>query len=322
MLRHSQKLHGAVLSASEDFFGLATERNGASIRYDMPAAEYHADADGPRLSQSLATVAVTKSMRHVHQIHPLLGSRPPAGERWEFEPDTSDGTIIHALVLEPDSNIIREIDPSSIRTKDGKVAKSPFATEEGKAIRDAALAEGRIPLLSEALGVYKYKAKALRSRFYDEGEALDGRSEVVIYWNEETPSGPVRCRTRIDHLIVAPERILIRDLKTSKDASPNQLRSSCYEYGYDIQRAANIRAVEAVFPDYVGRVDFSFLFGELEKPYVVNVCRLDAEFSRMGEVRWERGRDMWAECLKKNHWPGYPGTELAPPGWALAREGM
>jgi hypothetical protein len=287
----------------------------ARIIYDMSARDYHSDADGPRLSQSLATICCNQSPLHAWQAHPLLGSKP-----YEYEPSDDDGSLIHSLILEPDSDNIEEIDEESIRTKDGKPAKNPLATVEGKELVSAALARGRIPVLSEKLAVFRYKAKAIRSRLQDMGTTFDGDSEVVIYWTEETPFGPVRCRCRLDHLFVTAERALIVDLKSTKDAHPRALKRAIWEYGYDIQHAAYTRAVAAVFPDLAGRIDMPFAFGELDKPYAVNPIELSGEFKRLGETRWERGRDRWAKCLAEDRWTAYEGGTLEPPAYAGAQE--
>lgn len=283
------------------------------VHYKLPARVYHADADGPRLSQSLATLCVQKSPLHAWAAHPLLGGKV-------FESNAGDGTIIHSLLLEPDGDDILEIDPSTIMTKDGKPAKSPFATEEGKRLRDDALAAGKIPLLTDVLGAYKYKAETLRQRFAEHGITFDGESEVTIFWTEETPSGPVRCRCRVDHLIVTPDRIRVIDLKTTESANRKDLRAVSWRLGYDIQAAAYVRAVTAAFPEYVGRVDMLFAFGELERPYAVNPVTLNGEFMRLGEQRWERGRDAWAKCLAVDTWTSYEGGTLEPPAWALAED--
>jgi hypothetical protein len=286
---------------------------GTQVIYDLPAHTYHTDPDGPRLSQSLATTCVLQTPLHAWQKHPLLGN-----VGYQYEPSDDDGTIIHSLVLEPDSDAIEEIDGSQIKTKGGEPAKLPFSTTEGKQLRDAALAAGKIPLLSEKLGVFRYKAKAIRQRLESQGVAFSGQSEVTIYWSENTPSGVVRCRARLDHLIVTPGRIKIIDLKSTENAHPQNLRATAWRYGYDIQQAAYRRAVEAAFPDYVGRVDFVFAFCELEKPYATAPITLNGEFARLGEARWVRGRDLWAAALQNDDWGGYVGRSLEPPPWALA----
>lgn len=287
----------------------------AEVHYSLSAKGYHGDADGPRLSQSLAVLAACKTPLHAWQAHPLLGAAP-----WRYEVSDDDGSLIHSLILEPDSKLIEELDPSTVHTKDGKPAKSPFATEEGKALRAAAAARGSILMLTEVLGVYKYKAAAIRSRLADIGVVFDGDSEVVIYWEEQGPFGPVRCRARLDHLTFRDGRARIIDLKTCDSAHADDAQMVLWKKGYDIQRAAYTRAVEAAFPDYVGRVDFVLAFGELEKPYAVNAITLDAELQRVGEQRWERGRDRWAEGLRSDKWPGYTGAVVGMPGWAKARE--
>lgn len=300
-------------------FGDYGEREPARTVYDMPAAAYHTDADGPRLSQSLGTLCLNKSPLHAWQAHPQLGARG-----YEYEPSEDDGTLIHALVLEPDSSQILELDTSQIRTKSGELAKLPMGTAEGKLLRSNALAAGQIPVLSDKLGVFRYKAKAVRSRLYDQGVTFDGASEVVIYW---TACG-VRCRCRLDHLIVnavANEDVTsvqIIDLKSAESAHENELKANSWKYGYDVQEAAYTEACEAVFPNAVGRIDFVFAFCELEKPYAVNPLRFDAEYKALGRARWNRGRERWRQCLADDKWRGYGegiGT-LGPPPWAQAQE--
>lgn len=298
----------------DDAFGTY---NGPQVIYDMSAKAYHSDADGPRLSQSLATTCVTQSPLHAWQSHALLGGAP-----YRYMPNSDDGTIIHSLMLEPNSDDIEEIDPATIKTKDGKPSKSPFATEEGKRVRDDALAAGRIPILTDELGAYRYKAKAFVQRLSEHAERIEftGKSEVVIYWQEETPSGVIRCRSRLDHLIVTPDELLIIDVKTCGSAHPNQLKSQVWKMAYDIQDAAYRRAVTAAFPDYAGRVRIVFAFCELDKPWAVNPITLNGEFRALGEARWIRGRDLWAKCLNADDWTGYAGGDLAPPAWAMSEE--
>jgi hypothetical protein len=284
----------------DDAFGAY---NGPQVIYDMSAKAYHSDADGPRLSQSLATMCVNQSPLHAWQKHPLLGN-----VGFSYEGNTSDGTLIHSLVLEPDSEDVVELDFENFRTK---------AAQEA---RDATIASGKIPMLAEKLGAYRYKAKAIRSRLYERGIAFDGKSEVTIYWQEETPSGVVRCRARLDHLEITPDAIRVVDLKSTESANPRDLKSSCWRYAYDIQEAAYVRAVTAAFPDYAGRVSMLFAFAELEKPYAVSPITLNGEFRTLGEARWVRGRDLWAKCLNADDWTGYAGGDLAPPAWAMTEE--
>jgi hypothetical protein len=275
----------------------------ARVVCDMPAREYHADADGPRLSQSLATLACCKSPLHAWNGHPLLGRHDYA-----YEAGDDDGTLIHSLILEPDSEQIAVLPYENFRTKAAQVE------------RDHALAAGLIPIVSGKLGAFQYKAKAISQRFADQGLEFHGESEVVIYWEEQTPFGPVRCRARLDHLIVESDRITVVDLKTCESAHPLDIQAVCWRKGYDIQRAAYVRAVEAAFPNYGGRVDYQIAFCELEKPYATNVVALESEFARAGELRWERGRDRWTDALVSDHWAGYTGGAVNMPAWAKSQE--
>ena len=294
----------------QGFDGYATD-NRVGVHYDMPAREYHDDQDGPRLSQSICKQIVQKSPIHGWQCHRLLGGVP-------WEPSDDDGTIIHSLILEPDSGAIEEIDPATILTKKGEPSKTPLATEEGKAAVERALASGRIPLLTPKLDMYRYKAKALTQRFATCGWELapEARREVVIYWEEDG----VKCRTRLDYLHVTHDWIEIVDLKTCDSAHPDDIQASVWRHGYDIQRAAQVRAVLHAWPEYEGRVSHLFAFAELAKPYACNVVELDGEFIALGEQRWLRGRDKWAECLREDKWPSYEARRIAPPPWAMTKE--
>lgn len=290
---------------------------GTQVIYDMPAKTYHADADGPRLSQSLATLCVQRSPLHAWAAHPLLGAHD-----WKYFPGEDDGTIVHSLLLEPNGGQIVEVDDSTFKTKSGKPSAGGWRTEEAKELRASIVADGKIPILTNELGAFKYKTTALTQRLESHPRTpvvLNGASEVVIYWTEETPSGPVRCRCRIDHLSgLGGPGLIITDLKTCGSAAPRDLRSVAWNMGYDIQAAAYRRAVAAAFPEYVGRVEVVFAFLELDKPYAVNPVTLNGEFMRLGDARWERGRDLWAAALRDDNWTGFAGGALEPPAWATA----
>ena len=293
---------------------IITKAEPAKVHYGMPASEYHADADGPRLSQSLATLCVQKSPLHAWAAHPQLGAHG-----WRYEPSTDDGSLIHSLVLEPGSKDIQRFDLSDYRNKDGSVAQT-MANKEAKADWQALLDAGRTPVMAEKLDAFTYKAKALRQSFEAAGVQFSGASEVVIYWTEQTQHGPVDCRARLDHVIVDDGGVSIIDLKSIEEASKRGITASCWRYGYDIQHAAYVRAAELAWPEHAGRVRMVFAFCELAKPYAVAPTELSGKFARMGEKRWERGRDLWAWGLKNDDWRGYGRGTVEPPGWAEQEE--
>lgn len=281
------------------------------IIHGMAAKDYHLDEGGPRLSQSLATLIIKETPAHARQASYALGA-----DRGDYTASDDHGTITHALMLEPENQkLIHEI---SATDKDGEIVTN-YRTKAAQEEKETAEARGQIPMTRDKLDIFRYKAKALSYRLKSHETnpiELDGRSEVVIYWEEQTSEGPVRCRCRIDHLRMLDGEIQVIDLKTTDSAAPKNIQRVAWDKGYEIQDAAYRRAVEAKFPDFAGRVTVVFAFLELAKPYVVNPVTFSARFRRLGEARWERACNIWARCLKEDHWPAYAGGELDPPHWA------
>jgi hypothetical protein len=266
------------------------------------ADEYFADpCDVPSLSSSIAHVIDSESPMHARARHPKFGgfSRPPTKSM-------DNGSLSHALLLGAGKGI-KVIDAENFKKK--------VAQEE----RDAARDEGLIPVLKAEYEEALVTAEILRARFAQKGISLDGKSEVTALWSERASSGAeVQCRGMIDHLTLPR----VYDIKSTRSAKPDVCRRHVESYGYAIQRAAYVSAVERIHPELAGRVDFIFVFYETEPPYDVTPVRLSGAFRELGERGWRRAVDRWEECLRKDEWPGYTsGTiELEPSPWALTRD--
>lgn len=274
--------------------------------YDVPEATYHADpGEGPTLSASIAHILDRKSPLHAWSAHPRLG-----GQRQSFRADLELGSLVHRLVLGSGPEI-EIVDADDWRTK------------AARELRDAARASGRIPLLERDYAPAAATAKRLLERMADLGIVLSGRSEVTAFW----PDDGVDCRGRFDHLVLetpVPKSAVIYDLKTTRSGRPEDCARSIEMYGYAIQRAAYVSALETISPHLRGRVSFVFVFVEVEPPYSVTPVELSGAFAALGERRWTRARELWRRCLERDEWPGYaaPGAPVvvAPPTWAEMRE--
>lgn len=271
-----------------------------ALLHDVPEHLYHSDpCDRASLSASIATTLHRQSPLHAWSAHPKLGGRPRKPSKW-----MDHGTLAHAILLDQEKRIV-PVDAEDWRTKAAKEA------------RDEAHAAGNVPVLVGDLETARTAALAIRERLDKLGIALDGHSEVTALWTEESAHGEVQCRGRLDHLKGA--RIL--DLKTCRSAHPDACRKHVEAYGYAIQRAAYVSAIEHIIPDFAGRVDFVFLFAEVEPPYAVTPVRLNGEFRTLGQIAWTAAVNTWGRCLARNDWPGYADSilELEPPPWAMAR---
>lgn len=267
--------------------------------------EYHNDpCEEISLSASIGKLMVDRSPAHAYSAHPRLG-----GVRFESTKAQDAGSLIHRLLLGKGAEIV-EVHADSYRTK---------AAQD---LRDACKAQGRIPVLSETLAEAREAATALQERLASFGILLHGESEVAVEWDEPVflADGTVKCRAMFDHVIRSEGMVF--DLKKIANAHPDAVARAMVTYAYDVQEAAYRSAFTAVYPEWVGREDFLFLFLEMEPPYAVLPVRTDGQFRAMGEKRWQRAVSTWRHCRRDNFWPGY-STEpirISPPAWAAAKE--
>ena len=261
---------------------------------------YHADpCEVPSLSASIATIIDTQSPLHAYVAHPRLG-----GRKREATPSMDRGTLVHSLALGGREAVIVDLDD--------------WRTKAAREIRDNAKKEGKIPVLAKNYAAARAHADAIRSGLLARGFDLDkGRNEVTAVWSERG----ARCRGRMDH-IATDGRVTILDLKTCVSAHPKKLARSMDIYGYAIQRAAYVSAIELLMPHMTGAIDFVFAFSEAEPPHAMTCVRLDGAFSDLGRRRWDRALRLWVECLSSNRWPAYSDDvmTLEAPTWALTDE--
>lgn len=302
---------------------------------ECTTAEYLADpAPEPSLSSSIAKIMLDRSPAHARLAHPRLG-----GQRSESTPEQDMGTLVHRLVLGKGADV-HPVPAGDWRTK--------AAREERAAARSA----GKIAVLSSQYQEAVVAARAIVEHLSWQGVSLDGDSEVGILWQEEvavprlveavrhnpvlhaaavavtgmeptwTESPAIWCRTMLDHVTFRDGMLNVNDLKTIYSAHPDDCTRSALKFGYDIQQAAYTRAAELAWPEYAGRVVFSFLFCEVDPPYSVTVAQLDATMRERGRRRWNEAVETWSRCLHTDTWPSYtrePVT-LQSPGWLLQRE--
>lgn len=305
---------------------------------DMPAArilevtadEYH---DLPGFSPSLAKVAIRQSIRHAKDIADQRAERlaeqeeGPDDETPEAKQGRLDkGSIYHSLTLKEGKSLV--VVPTAILSSNGA-----YGTKEAKAMRDAARAAGKVPIKEHELEAYQHVADVMRSRIAEAGHQLEGRSELAIGWWERTPYGPVECRTMLDHVIAwrgeeldieHPTMATILELKPVPDASPDRCTRTAENLGYGIAAAANVRALNALYPSLAGRVEFRFLWCEYRRPFDLWDPQRSGVFAELGERRWLRAVHAWGEGLATGRWPGHrtPGNiEISAPMYVLKQEG-
>jgi hypothetical protein len=261
-------------------------------------SNYLADADGPRLSASLAHLMLSKSPRHAWAAHPLLGNLR-VDDRTE---ERDRGTLLHSLLLGSGPQI--EV-----------VEADSWRTNAAKEQRAAAEEAGSVAVLEATYEAAMETSAAINEGLRDVGINGGFRTERTAIWEQDG----VQCRARLDmHSINFPGQLF--DLKILRSANPAIFGRTMLAYGYDVQHAAYVSAVEHLIPELAGRVRMEFLLCEPFPPYAVCRVRPAGSMRSLGSSKWARAVKLWGECLSSGKWPGYGVAEVEAPAWANSEE--
>jgi hypothetical protein len=259
--------------------------------YELPADVYHAH---PALSSSGARL--------------LLPPNCPALYRWrrDHPPEptrTFDfGHAAHSLVLGEGHELV-VVDAKDWRTNAAKDA------------RDAAHADGKVPLLKHEHETALAMADALREHPIA-GPAMSqpGKAEQSLF-RQDAATG-VWLRARIDWLPEAVDgRVTITDYKTAASAEPTAFARSVARFGYAQQDAWYSDMTLAL--GLADEVEFWFIAQEKTPPYLVQPYRLDPFALKIGRRLNREAIELFARCVKRDEWPSYSeGVEtLSLPAW-------
>lgn len=275
---------------------------------DIPASEYHADpCDQPSISSSLAHTIITESPYIAYLNHPKLCPQIE-GEEAEDEGSTAmnAGTAIHTMLLGGESRI--EVLPfADYRTKAARLAKADC------------VARGKVPIKEAEFDRLALVSGMIQTKMAAHGCRMDGAREHVAVVDH---GAGLLSRHMLDHFELRDGEACIDDLKTTYDANPKRMQRAIYNMGYDIQAAAYIEAIEKLWPEFAGRVKFTFWFCTIKSPIMVVPTNLSPTYLLLGKKRWQRAKEIFADCLAKNSWPSYdemPVT-IEPTKWQVNEE--
>jgi hypothetical protein len=212
------------------------------------------------------------------------------------------GTLVHALILEPDTFDKQfAVSPKfDRRTTVGKKASEEFDQQHaGKFIVDEAIYDKAQAI---AASVRKHPIA---------GEAFTGgNAEVSLLWDQYG----VPCKARVDYLSGSA----IFDVKTCSDASPEGFAKQIASFQYHIQAAHYAAGYREIAGWDLDR--FVFVAVENEAPYSVGVYTLDARSLQSGRILMERAAEAYKRALEMGDAsPTYYSTdvlEISVPSWA------
>ena len=269
----------------------------------MNAEDYRADKESkePSLNASICKILCAQSPLHAWIAHPRLNPNYQPDHPREFDL----GNAAHHVLFEG-------------RDKLAVIAADDWRTKAAREARDAAINEGKLPLLMKEEETVSRMVERAQFAWDDcpdfEGYYIrEGSAEETIMWREEE----THFRARLDWL--SNDRRLIVDYKTTRaSAQPEAWLRTGLDQGADVQAALYLRAVKE------DQARFVFLVQEAAHPYCCSFIGASPSFLELGAWKVERAIKLWRECLSKGvqreNWPGYdPRVHyVEPPAYAMA----
>lgn len=215
------------------------------------------------------------------------------------------GTATHCAILEPERfNAEYDAMPEGLdrRTKEGKQAYADL------------LASGAEILASDDMALVMNMARAFRDNATS--RALFERKHVVEQSIFAEVNG-VACKCRPDFMTADGMMVMVMDVKTTSDASPEAFGKSAWSLGYHIQAAFYRRVIQSatgITPD--------FIFGcvESDRPYLTAYYTVPQYLLDYADGVIDALLERYAECLRSGIWHGYIAEiepqELSVPGYA------
>lgn len=244
----------------------------------------------------------------------------PQREPREETPAMMLGTAIHSAVLEPqlfasDYVVVPEGAPKR-PTKTQLSAKKPsddtVAAIEWWREFDARYG-GKTILTADDYDTCTSIQTNVRRHPAAQTLMKEGEAELSVYWRDDETG--VLCKCRPDWMNYQANVIV--DVKSTEDASPEGFQRSIQKYGYHVQAAWYLDGFKAA----TGTAPKAFIFAAFEKkrPYATAFYYADADMIELGRILYRERLNAYAECLKRNSWPGYPAQlqAISLPAWVL-----
>jgi exodeoxyribonuclease VIII len=228
------------------------------VRDDMPAEEYHAHE---AVSKSKADTFRQSRKRYYRRfVEGSLAAKPPT-------PQMKAGTVLHALLLEPDTfDCLFCVAPKIYRrTKQGKADWAAFqrASEGMTIVEDATMSAAA--RMAEAV-----EASDMAMSLLSNPEA---KFEQSIFWHDGQSALDLKARLDVVH----PQCLI--DVKTARDASPEGFAKACASFGYHRQHEWYQRGWEAITGE---KLPFVFLVVANDEPHEVALYTLDNAAVQLG----------------------------------------
>lgn len=256
------------------------------IEYDITNDEYHNERPG--YSSTFIKTTYLKSIYHAKN-----GSSSIALSTADM------GTAVHAIVLEPEKEIVR----CGPETRRGNAWKEAYAEAEAEGV--TLLPEKEYHQVFDiAHALLKHpEAKDILT-------ADDKICEASIFVKH--PELKLDLKIRPD--IFVPSMGVMADVKTTQSSVPSAFARQVFSYGWHIQGAFYKLCAELAGWEVES---FAFLSVEKERPFTAHVHYLSPEVLDHGARIVERVLEQIARCEETQEWTPVWGTHsvIELPGW-------
>lgn len=133
--------------------------------------------------------------------------------------------------------------------------------------------------------------------------------EKTLEWTD--PETGILCKARTD-MSESVHTGTVLDLKTCQDASYSKFRKTLFDYHYYLQMAHYANGLEAL----TGRPHERHIIIAIEKdaPHGFGIYQFDEMTMNFARAVCNKIYRLHAECLEKNHWPGYESVSDSEAG--------
>ena len=254
--------------------------------YDLDIDDYHSQrvCPGPSISSSGLRTVLRDCPAVFYAFSDLNPKRfeKPQSKVFAF------GRASHALVLgEPEFNSKFIISPfDSFRTKESQLWRD-------EQTREIVRAE-EMDVINQMVAAQKQSAECMRA-------FTEGMPEKSLIWQDKETG--VWLKSRPDWLPSKPAERFTTEYKTAESIKPRKLNNAVFDYGYEMQAALTVDAIEIVLG--VKPLGIAHVVQEKSPPYLVD-CRLftDEQIS-FGRMQVRKALRIFAKCIETDVWPGY-----------------
>jgi len=285
---------------------------------DMPIDAYHGDR---RAISKSGLDLINRSPAHYFAAY-LDDRAPPRGER----AGQLEGTLAHCAILEPaefdERYAVLPADAPDRPTDAMRNAKNPSESSIRRvAFWDAFEAENR----GKRIITHAQREVALRQaesvwKLPEVAQALGrGAPEQSAYWVDPKSQALCRCRPDWVHN-VGTSGVILLDVKTYSDASPDEFARQVARKRYHVQQAFYSDGWYHTTRREV--LAFVFVAVEMEFPHVATPMCISQPGLEQGRREYDQDLATYMRCVKAGEWPAHSDTivEIDLPNWAISRE--